>query len=181
MHKIAKRMLRLLKRARERWLSTYKPELEELINELGSGGARVIISGDPFDSNKPFVVHLYAEKLAVAISRVRNSVMVNITLAGLEGVHVITLKLINDEVLRASQCGLMLTDGSIDKDGYPIMNTNRLWQAVIFPLTFPGKVHVYINGLSVNDGGVSVVWQLRLLTTGVCLRARPRLPRMLSN
>ncbi|WP_243671675.1 hypothetical protein [Vulcanisaeta sp. JCM 16161] len=104
---IGKEMLRLLKRARERWLSTYKPELEELINELGSGGARLIISGEPFNKDKSFVAHLYTENLVVVIARVAKmgSITVNISLIGLEGARVVTPKLLGGNRLRLCSVG----------------------------------------------------------------------------
>ncbi|WP_243668796.1 hypothetical protein [Vulcanisaeta sp. JCM 16161] len=160
---IGKEMLRLLKQAREKWLKTYKPELEELINKLGSGGARVIISGEPFNSNKSFVAHLYTENLVVVIARVAKmgSITVNISLIGLEGVRMVVPRLFGDNRLRAMQYGLLLTDGTIDEEGYPVMGTNQLWQAFAWLIAWPGKNHVYINGLSLNNGYVSVMWYLR--------------------
>ncbi|WP_243670870.1 hypothetical protein [Vulcanisaeta sp. JCM 16161] len=38
-------------------------------------------------------------------------------------------KLFGDNKLRAMQYGLLLTDGTIDEEGYPVMSTNQLWQA----------------------------------------------------
>ncbi|WP_243668310.1 hypothetical protein [Vulcanisaeta sp. JCM 16161] len=159
---VSSKMLKLAKQARERWLSVYRRELEELIEGLRRGETTIIISGDPLDKNKSFTVHLYTEGLAIKVARVAKSgnITINITLDGLVGVHVTTPKLFNDKALRASQCGLMLTDGSID-NGYPIMNTTQLWQATIFPLMFPGKIRMRIHSLNINDGGVSVVWHLR--------------------
>ncbi|GAB6946874.1 hypothetical protein JCM16161A_10040 [Vulcanisaeta sp. JCM 16161] len=162
---IGERMLELAKRARKKWLETYRPELEELINELGSGGARLIISGEPFNKDKSFVAHLFMKHLAIEMARVakRGNITVNITLTGLKGVHVAIPKLFGDGKLRAMQCGLMLTDGSIDNDGYPMMSTNQLWQVFAWLTAWPGKNHAYTNGLSLNDGDVSVMWHLTVI------------------
>ncbi|WP_054857319.1 hypothetical protein [Vulcanisaeta sp. JCM 16159] len=79
--------------------------------------AKVLISGEPFDGNKSFMAHLYTENLAITINRVAKSGSITITLylTGLEGFRVITPKLLDDGKLRATQYGLLLTDGSIHK------------------------------------------------------------------
>ncbi|WP_243671412.1 hypothetical protein [Vulcanisaeta sp. JCM 16161] len=160
---IGKRMLELARKARKKWLETYRPELEELINKLGSGGARIIISGEPLNKDKSFTAHLYTEDLAIEISRVAKTggITMQISFTGLKGVHVVVPKLFSDGKLRAMWCGLLLTDGAINKDGYPAMGTSQLWQAFAWLLAWPGKNHMWINGLGLNDGDVSVRWQLR--------------------
>ncbi len=121
MLKVGRKMLRYLNRARERWLKTYRQELEELINKLRSGEAKMIISGEPFNENKSFAVHLYTESLAIEAKRVAKlgGITIRITLTGLGGSRVAVPKLLDESKLRAVQCGLLLTDGSIDKRGPP--------------------------------------------------------------
>ncbi|MGC8605999.1 MAG: hypothetical protein ACP5GZ_01415 [Vulcanisaeta sp.] len=162
---VGEKMLALLNQVREKWLRVYRQELEELVRKLRRGEATIIISGEPFDRNKSFIVHLYTENLAIIIARVAESESItsHISLTGLGGIDVIVPKSLNDKGLRAIQCGLLLTDGSIDRDDYPVMGTNRLWQVVVFTMVFPGKIHMIINGLNVNNGDVSVIWQLRAI------------------
>ncbi|WP_243671718.1 hypothetical protein [Vulcanisaeta sp. JCM 16161] len=160
---IGKEMLRLLKRARERWLSTYRQELEELINKLRSGGTKIIISGEPFDKDKSFTARLYTDGLAIEMARVAGSgsITMQISLTGLRGINVVVPKLFSGNRLRAMQCGLLLTDGSIDEEGYPKMGTTQLWQAIAWLTAWPGKNRMRISGLGINDGDVGVTWQLR--------------------
>ncbi len=162
-HEAGKAMMKLLSQARERWLSTYKPELEKLIGKLQSGEVTIIITGDSFDKNKSFTVHLYMEHIAIEVERVAKSrsIIMNITLTGLKGVSVIASKLLSGNRLRAMQYGLLLTDGSIHDEGYPEMATNQVWQAITFSLIFPGKVYMNVEGVSLNDDYVSITWRLR--------------------
>ncbi|GAB6946932.1 hypothetical protein JCM16161A_10620 [Vulcanisaeta sp. JCM 16161] len=157
------KMLELVEEARKRWLSTYRRELEELVEKLRSGDVKVTMNGEPFDGNKSFTAHLYTENLAITIDRVAKSrnVTIQISLTGLKGTHVVTPRLFDDGRLRAMQCGLLLTDGSIDKEGYPTMSTAQLWQVIAWLIAWPGKNRIRIHGLSLNDGDVSVTWQLR--------------------
>lgn len=162
MREAGKKMLELARRAREEWLSTYREELGgELLGKLRSGEATVVIRGEPLNIDKPFTVLLYTDHLAVKVERVAKSgsITVSITLTGLDGVHVITPKLFSDDLLRPMQYGLLMTDATIDK-GYPQMDTNQLWQAIIWPLTWPGRNYVFISSLGINDGDVKITWQL---------------------
>ncbi len=145
-------------------LSTYKQELEELIEKLRNGEVRVIITGEPLNKDKSFVVHLYTENLAIVVDRVAGSrgITISISLTGLRGTHVITPRLLGDGKLKTMQCGLILTDGSI-KNGYPVMPTTQLWQAIAWLIAWPGKNHVYISGVSLNDSSINITWQLRAI------------------
>ncbi len=159
---VGKKMLKQLKQAKKKWFKTYRQELEELIEKLRNGKAKVIISGDPFNKDRGFIAYLYAGNLAIEVARVAGSgsITMRIALTGLKGVHVITPKLFDDSELRAMQYGLLLTDGSIHKKGYLVMDTNQLWQAIAWPLTWPGKNHVYVHGISLNDSNVDITWHL---------------------
>ncbi|GAB6946572.1 hypothetical protein JCM16161A_07020 [Vulcanisaeta sp. JCM 16161] len=162
---VGKRMLKLAERAREKWLEVYRQELEELISKLGSGGARVIITGEPLNKDKSFMAHLYTDGLAIEIARVAKSgsITVDISLTGLKGVDTVVPRLFSGNKLRAMQCGLLLTDGAIDEEGYPMMGTSQLWQVFAWLLAWPGKNHMWINGLGLNDGDVSIKWHLMAL------------------
>ncbi len=123
--------------------------LEELIEKLRSNGARVVISGEPLDKDKSFMAHLYTKHLAIVVNRVAKveSLTIQISFTGLKGIHVVVPKLFSGNRLRAMQCGLLLTDGSIDKKGYPEMGTHQLWQAIAWLIAWPGKNSVRIHGL----------------------------------
>ncbi|ADN51258.1 hypothetical protein [Vulcanisaeta distributa] len=161
MREAGKKMLELARQAREEWLSTYREELGELLGKLRSGEATVVIRGEPLNIDKSFTVLLYTDHLAVKVERVAKSgsITVSIMLTGLDGVHVITPKLFSDDLLRPMRYGLLMTDATIDK-GYPQMDTNQLWQAVVWPLTWPGRNYVFISSLGINDGDVKITWQL---------------------
>ena len=162
-HNVGRTMIELLSQARERWLEIYRLELEELIRKLRGNEISIIITGEPFNSNKSFIVHLYTIHLAIEIERVAGAkgATIRMSLTGFKGTHIITPKLLDDEKLRAMQYGLLLTDGSIHEGDYPIMSTSQLWQAVTFTLVFPGKVYAGIIGLSLNEDDVGIIWRLR--------------------
>ncbi len=159
---IGRAMLRLAEEAREGWLKKYRRELEELVERLRSGGVKIIISGDPFDKDVSFTVHLYMDGLAIVVDRVakRGNITMWVSFTGLEGVRVVVPRLLGDGKLRAMQCGLLLTDGSIHVRGYPMMDTAQLWQVIAWLIAWPGRNHMYIHGLNLNDSGVSVMWRL---------------------
>ncbi len=81
------------------------------------------------------------EHLTIIVNRVAKSgsITITITLTGLGGMYVIAPKLFSDEFLKPMQYGLILTDGAIRKEGYPMMGTNQLWQAITWPLIWLGR------------------------------------------
>ncbi len=85
---------------------------------------------------------------------------VTITLTELGGVRVNSPKLFNDEFLKPMQYGLLLTDGSFDSKSRPEMSTTQLWQSVAWLMAWPGRNHVFIDGLSINDDDVRIKWHL---------------------
>ncbi len=159
---VGKEMLKLLNQAREEWLRTYKPELEELIEKLRKEEATIIISGEPLNKDKSFMVHLYAEHITININKIAKSegIIIKIILTGLKGTNIVVPKLFSNTKLRAAQDGVLITDGTIDEDGYPAMGTNQLWQTIIFPLIWPGNTRVAIQGLSLNND-LKIIWYLR--------------------
>ncbi len=105
---------------------------------------------------------LYTEHLAITITRVAKSWSITIvmSLTGFIGIDVVEPKLFSDNKLMALQYGLLLIDGTINEEGYPDMSTAQLWQTLIFTLVFPGKTHIRIHGININNANVSIRWQL---------------------
>ncbi|WP_243678499.1 hypothetical protein [Vulcanisaeta distributa] len=166
MHDVGEKMLKLAEQGREGgWFSTYRRELEELIEELRSNKATIIISGEPFNEDKNFMTHLYTDHLAIDVERVAKSgsTTIEIIFTGLKGTHIAVPKQFGENKLRAMQCGLLMTDGSVDKYGYPVMVTNQLWQAIAWLMAWPGSNYMRIDGVSLNDGDLSVRWHLRAI------------------
>ncbi|WP_243678677.1 hypothetical protein [Vulcanisaeta distributa] len=132
-----------------------------MIEELRNNKARIIISGEPFDKDKSLMVHLFTENLAVNVARVAKSGSVTIALylTGLGGFHIVMPKLFSENMLRVMQYGLLLTDGSINKKGYPEMGTNQLWQVIAWLMAWPGSNYMRIDGVGVNDC-VGITWNL---------------------
>ncbi len=160
---IGRKMLLLAKNAREKWLAVYRRELEELIEGLRKGEAKVIINGEPFNIKRSFIAHLYTDHLSITITRIRGSgVTINISLVGSRGgTNVVTPRLFSDDVLKPMRYGLIMTDGSIDKrGGYLVMNTNQLWQSVMWILTWPGRNGMRIHAVGLNEAGINVMWSL---------------------
>ncbi|WP_243665622.1 hypothetical protein [Vulcanisaeta sp. JCM 16159] len=44
----------------------------------------------------------------------------------------------------------LLTDGNVDRDGYPEIGTTHLWQGIIWPLVFLGKNNMYVKSININ-------------------------------
>jgi len=164
-HEVGKNMLKLAEEAREKWFKIYRSELEELIEKLRKGEAVIIITGDPFNESRSFIAHLYTRYLAIEIERIAKSpdnITIEISLSDLGGIDVVMPKLFSDNILEAMRYGLLLTDGSIVK-GYPAMNTNQLWQVIAWILVWSGIVHIYINGININNN-ISIKWHLRAIS-----------------
>lgn len=69
--RICMSMLKLLRRARVKWLRMYRSELEKLINNINSGKVKVIVTGYVDNEGRSFAVHLYTRNITIEISRVR--------------------------------------------------------------------------------------------------------------
>ena len=164
-YRIGKEISTYVGQVRNKWLRIYRLELEKLVEELKEGKTTIIIAGEPFNEDKSFEVFLYTDYLTIEIERVAKSgsIVINIPLIGPGGLHIIVPKLFNDHMLKAMQYGLFMTDGSVDHEGYPVMNTNHLWQAITWLLTWPGNSHIYVYGISVNRNNVKVIWQLKAI------------------
>ncbi|WP_052298556.1 hypothetical protein [Vulcanisaeta moutnovskia] len=59
MLRITEIMLKLSRKARKRWLKSYKIELEELIVKLTRGEITVPVTGDLNNKGRSFIVHMY--------------------------------------------------------------------------------------------------------------------------
>ncbi|WP_243680930.1 hypothetical protein [Vulcanisaeta souniana] len=162
---IGEKMLTLAKQAREKWLKTYRRELEKLIEGgLRKGKVKVIITGEPSNKNKSFGIYFYARNITIIIIRVANSnsVIIHTVLVGLRGgTDIVIPRLFGDDVLKPMRYGLIMTDGSIDKrGGYLVMNTNQLWQSVMWILTWPGRNAMCIASMNLNETNVNIKWRL---------------------
>ncbi|WP_292000592.1 hypothetical protein, partial [Caldivirga sp.] len=65
----------------------------------------------------------------------------------------------DEEVLNLVQHGWEMTDVSIEY-GHPAMSTNQPWQVLLWALSYPGKVYMHINGININEEGISIKWHL---------------------
>ncbi len=88
------------------------------------------------------------------------NITITMNLTGLRGFHVVVPKLFSDGKLRAMQYGLLLTDGSIDKEGYPVMATTQLWQVVAWLMAWPRRNYICVYGVNLNENDVTVTWFL---------------------
>ncbi|ADN49966.1 hypothetical protein [Vulcanisaeta distributa] len=159
---IGRKMLQLARQARKKWLTAYRKELEELIEKLRRGEIMIIVRGEALNKNKSFGIYFYARNITIIISKVANSnsVIIHTVLVGLRGTDIVIPRLFGDDVLKPMRYGLMMTDGSIDKRGYLVMNTNQLWQSVMWILTWPGRNAMCIASMNLNETNVNIKWRL---------------------
>ncbi len=161
MIEVAKKMIELARQAREKWLRTYRRELEELIEKLRRNEVTIIIRGEPFNEDKSFMTHLYTEHIAIEVTRVRGSgVAINVSLVSSRSTSAVTPKLFGDNALKPLQHGLFLTDGSINKKCYPEMSTNQTWQVIAWLVTWPGRNAMHIEGMNLNETNINIKWRL---------------------
>ncbi|MGC9153969.1 MAG: hypothetical protein ACP5GY_09650, partial [Vulcanisaeta sp.] len=114
------------------------------------------------NGNKSLAVHLYNKDVAIEVKRVAKggSITISLSLSKLEGDDVrVTNTFSDEEALKAIQRGWEMTDGGI-KHKHPAMGTSQPWQVVLWSLCYPGKIRMYINGIGINEDGVSIMWQL---------------------
>ncbi|WP_237699645.1 hypothetical protein [Vulcanisaeta moutnovskia] len=159
--RIAKKMIKLLKKLRRKWIETYWRQLLELMDLLERNAIDVIVTGEN-NGEKSLMVHLYNKDVTVDVAKVAKSgnITINLTLSELEGDDVkVDNTFIDGELLRAIQYGWEITDGSI-KRKRPAMGTSQPWQVVLWSLCYPGEVRMYIHGIGLNEDGVSIRWVL---------------------
>ncbi len=159
--KIVRKIIKLLKKLRKKYVEAYWRQLLELMNLLERNATDIIVTGEN-DNVKSLVVHLYNKDVAVIVSKIAKSgsTTINLTLSELEGDHVDVANTFSDkEVLKAVQRGWELTDGGVT-GGHPVMTTTQPWQLILWALCYPGKVHVRIDGISINENGASIKWHL---------------------
>lgn len=63
--------------------------------------------------------------------------------------------------------GWRLTDESFDKNNHPTMGTHYLWQAILWLMSYPGRAHVYIGGINLNNSDVKVVWHITAMNHSI--------------
>mgnify|MGYP001626216339 FL=1 len=113
-------------------------------------------------NEKSLVVHIYSTDVTVKVTRVAKNggITMHLVLSELEGDDVRVANMFSDEeLLKAIQHGWEMTDGSVIND-HPAMGTNQPWQAILWTLCYPGKIHVLIYGININENDVSVKWYL---------------------
>ena len=142
-------------------------EVKELIEDLLNGKAEVIIRGEGVAG-----VSVHGEHVTLKADRARNSITVQLLFKGLSGVSIKTpdmfrstmseeeYKKFVERVLKALRWGFAKTDEYIDK-GKAAMNTTQTWQAIVWPLLYPGEVHMYVNAININENDMTIEWRLR--------------------
>ena len=142
-------------------------EVKRLIEDLLNGRAEVIIW-----SNEEGV-SVYYGCATLKIERTRTGgIIVQLSLKGLGGVTIrvpdVFKKTMSREeyrrfikkVLRALRGGLEEADGTI-KDGKAAMGTAQIWQVIVWLLLYPGKAHVLVDTINVNENDVTMTYYLR--------------------
>ncbi len=159
--KIARKMIKLLRRLRRRWVEEYWRQLMELLELLERNAIDVIVTGEN-NGEKSLAIHLYNKDVAVIVAKMAKSgsVTIRLSLSRSEGDDVKVANTFNDkELLKAIQHGWEMTDGSI-MEGYPRMTTSQPWQVVLWSLAYPGEIHMFIYGMGINEDGISIKWYL---------------------
>ncbi len=159
--RIVKKMIKLLRKLRRRWVETYWRQLLELMDLLERSAIDVVVTGSN-NGEKSLAIHLYNKDVTVDVAKVAKSgnITINLTLSELEGDDVkVDNTFIDEKVLKAIQYGWELTDGGI-KRKRPAMGTSQPWQVVLWSLTYPGKIHMRIHGININEDNISIIWHL---------------------
>ncbi|ADY02089.1 hypothetical protein VMUT_1888 [Vulcanisaeta moutnovskia 768-28] len=159
--RIARKMVKLLKKLRRRWVETYWRQLLELMEMLERNAIDIIVTGSN-NGEKSLMVHLYNKDVTIEVNKVAKSesVTIRLTLKGLGGDNVKVANTFSDEkLLKAVQYGWEMTDGTI-KDNHPTMGTTQPWQAILWTLCYPNKIHIYISGINMDEDGASIMWDL---------------------
>ena len=158
--KIVRKMVELLEELREKWVKVYWRQLLELVELLERNAIDIVVTGK--GNEKSLVVHIYSTDVNVKVTRVAKNggITMHLVLSELEGDDVRVANMFSDEeLLKAIQHGWEMTDGSVIND-HPAMGTNQPWQAILWTLCYPGKIHVLIYGININENDVSVKWYL---------------------
>ncbi|ADY00356.1 hypothetical protein VMUT_0140 [Vulcanisaeta moutnovskia 768-28] len=158
--KIVRKMVELLEELREKWVKVYWRQLLELVELLERNAIDIVVTGK--GNEKSLVVHIYSTDVTVKVTRVAKNggITMHLVLSELEGDDVRVANMFSDEeLLKAIQHGWEMTDGSVIND-HPAMGTNQPWQAILWTLCYPGKIHVLIYGININENDVSVKWYL---------------------
>jgi len=159
--KVVKKMIKLLKKLRRKWSETYWKQLLELMEMLERNAIDIIVTGSN-NGNKSLVAHIYSKDVAVTIDKVATSggIIIWLSLSRSEGDDVkVSSTFSNEELVKVIQYGWEMTDGSINRK-HPAMSTNQPWQAILWTLCYPGKIHMLISGIGINEDGASIRWYL---------------------
>ncbi|MGC9180682.1 MAG: hypothetical protein ACP5GZ_10845, partial [Vulcanisaeta sp.] len=159
--KLARKMIKLLKKLRRKWIETYWRQLLELMELLERNTIDIIVTGEK-GGDKSLVIHLYNKDVAVKVDKVAKSygITISLSLSELKGDDVKISNTFNDrDVFKAIQHGWEMTDGTII-NRHPAMVTNQPWQAVLWSLCYPGKIHMLISNIDINEEGISITWHL---------------------
>ena len=159
--KVVRKMIGLLKELRKKWVEIYWRQFMELMDLLEKSAIDIIVTGEN-NGNKSLMIHLYNKGVAIEVNKVAKGrgITINLTLSELEGDDVMVANTFSDEeALKAIQHGWEMTDGSVEH-GHPSMVTSQPWQAVLWPLCYPGRIHMYISGININGDAASITWRL---------------------
>ncbi|MGC8606533.1 MAG: hypothetical protein ACP5GZ_00020 [Vulcanisaeta sp.] len=158
--KIARKMIKLLRKLKKKWVEVYWRQFMELMGLLERNAIDIVVTGK--GNEKSLVVHIYSTDVTVKVTRVAKNggITIFLTLSELKGDDVRVSNTFSDEeLLKAIQRGWEMTDGGI-MNGHPAMGTNQPWQVILWSLCYPGKIHVLIYGININENDVSVKWYL---------------------
>ncbi|MGC8542925.1 MAG: hypothetical protein ACP5NQ_03195, partial [Vulcanisaeta sp.] len=159
--KIVRKMIKLLRRLRRKWVEVYWKQLLELMDLLERNATDIIVTRGNSD-NKSLIAHIYSKDVAVEVARIAKNrgIAISLMLSRSEGDDVkVPNTFIDEELLKVIQYGWEMTDGSI-KRKHPTMGTNQTWQAVLWSLTYPGEIHMHIDGIGINGDDASIRWHL---------------------
>ncbi|WP_054842435.1 hypothetical protein [Vulcanisaeta distributa] len=155
---------------RNYWVSTLGNEVAELIQDIISGKAQVIIN----KTSKTLTVHIYKTHITLDVNKIRNNsgTTTQLRIKGLRGGINIEIPNIFKEIMNKGEyeklekeilvplrLGFAKTD-EIIRNRKPAMITAHLWQAILWMLLYPGKIHISINGIDINKNDVKIKWYL---------------------
>ncbi len=149
------------------WLRNHvSDEIERLIENLLHGRSEIIVWRNENG------VSVYGEHVTLNAQKTRTGVMVHLMPKDFDGITIEVPNIFKRtmdkrdyrkfvrKVLKALKGGFEETDG-FRKRGRAAMGTNQVWQAIIWSLLYPGKVHINIGTVNVNKRDVKITWYLR--------------------
>ncbi|WP_446751825.1 hypothetical protein [Vulcanisaeta sp. JCM 16161] len=154
---------------RNYWVSKLGNEVAELIQDIISGKAQVIINR----TSKTLAVHVYRNHITLDINKIRNNsgITTQLRIKGLRGINIEIPNIFEEildkeeyeklekETLTPLKLGFAITDETT-RNGKPVMITAHLWQAILWMLLYPGKIYISINAIDINKNDVKIKWYL---------------------